>query len=106
MSERWFRGVCIGSLDGSLHLRGADVVLRLTAGGREIPCQVPCGLEADISGVFGQRVRVTGEMHYDGKSGLPKRVDIIEIPHVIKVDADLARWRGAFKPFDIEPWIE
>ena len=95
-----YRGVALGTFDGVLKeidsrgtmLRGKLVLVPSTT---EIDCvmnkdRVPAARES-----FDKRVVVRGTARYDGRSGLPTRVDVDEI-RTIKQRADLTRWKGAF----------
>ena len=95
-----YRGVAFGTFDGVLKeidsrgtmLRGKLVLVPSTT---EIDCvmnkdRVPAARES-----FDKRVVVKGTARYDGRSGLPARVDVVEI-RAIKQRADLTRWKGAF----------
>lgn len=108
--SQWYCGTAIGSFDGVLAVADArgerpQIVLRLTAGASEIEC---IGRAADLPNIgrfFNRRVRVTGSAFYDGKSGLPSRVEIVEIEPVPE-GGDFARWRGAVEAFQESEWIE
>lgn len=107
---KWFVGTTEGSFDGKIVVEDIrddaipKVVLRLTAGGKEIECYWQ-GFSPDQHERFlGKRVRVRGRAHYDGASGLPVRIDILEAPRPVKPDADFVRWGGAFEPFEVDEW--
>jgi hypothetical protein len=104
----WFKGVASGSFDGEVKaadLRGAlpQVKLLLTAGGAEIDCVCRVENIEDIRAALNRRARVFGRAIYDGKSGLPRRIEVNKI-NVVSGSRDLTRWKGAFKPFEIETW--
>ena len=95
-----YRGVAFGTFDGVLKeidsrgtmLRGKLVLVPSTS---EIDCvmnkdRVPTARES-----FDKRVVVKGTARYDGRGGLPVRVDVAEI-RAIEQRADLTRWKGAF----------
>ena len=106
-----YRGTAFGTFDGVLKeidsrgtmLRGKLVLAPSTT---EIDCvmnkdRVPAARES-----FDKRVVIKGAARYDGRSGLPARVDVHEI-RIIKEVGDLTRWKGAFmfpKPDDIESY--
>jgi hypothetical protein len=48
-------------------------------------------------------VRVFGRAIYDGKSPLPRRIEVTDFQEVA-TDADFTKWRGSFNPFEIEDW--
>jgi hypothetical protein len=108
--REWFRGVATGSFDGEIKeadLRGAlpQIKLILTAGGAEIDCVCRSDNIEDIRATLDRRARVYGRAIYDGSSGLPRRIEVSKIA-VVSGSRDLTRWKGAFKPFEIEPWEE
>jgi|HubBroStandDraft_1064217.scaffolds.fasta_scaffold00065_4 hypothetical protein len=105
----YFRGVATGSFDGTVEavdIRGTNplVKLILAAGRREIDC-ICRGMDNDELGkVLGKRVWIEGRAHYDGSSGLPARIEIINM-QPIKESPDFSQWRGRFKglvPQEIE----
>jgi hypothetical protein len=104
----WYKGAVFGSFDGQLELvdiRGAlpRIKLTLSAGERQIDCI--CRRE-DIEALgssLGHRVRVAGRAIYDGRSGLPRRVEVTEIKPISE-PGDFARWQGAFEPFTVPDW--
>jgi hypothetical protein len=105
----WFKGSAVGTFDGQIKetdLRGSipKVIIRLTAGGKDIDCVCPGLTVEDIRSVLDKRVRMTGSAFYDGKSGLPVRIEVTSVPVLVKQPADFTRWRGAFEPFDPELW--
>lgn len=109
-AQKWFKGVTEGSFVGSVKeadLRGAlpEIKLVLSAGGKEIDC-VCRGLPIDdIRAALDRRVRITGRALYDGKSGLPRRVEVRSIEH-FKTEVDFKRWSGGFEPFEAVEWFE
>lgn len=108
-APEWFKGTAIGDFEGKIleiDLRGnvPTGILRLTAGGREIPCEFP-SLDGDkITQFMEQRVRVVGDALYDGRSGFPVRLRIRDEPRILKPNADIFRWKGAFEKFDLGDW--
>ena len=95
-----YRGAAFGTFDGVLKeidsrgtmLRGKLVLIPSTT---EIDCvmnkdRVPAARDS-----FDKRVVVKGTARYDGRNGLPVRVDVAEI-RAIEHRADLTRWKGAF----------
>lgn len=107
-ARRWFEGIALGTFDGEIKqvdLRGSlpQVKLVLTAGRKEIDCVLR---QPDIERLrenLDRRVRVSGRAIYDGKSGLPRRIEVMDIMP-IKPAGDVRRWKGAFEPFAPEPW--
>lgn len=95
-----YKGIAFGTFDGMLKeidsrgtvLRGKLVLVPSTT---EIDCvmnkdRVPAARES-----FDKRVVIKGAARYDGRGGLPTRVDVAEI-RVIKQTGDMTRWKGAF----------
>jgi hypothetical protein len=102
--QRWFKGTAHGSFDGTVlevDLRGAlpQLKLVLSAGGKEIDCIATNDQIEKIRQALNKRVRVFGSAIYDGRSGLPRRIQISDISHV-RGDVDFTRWKEAFEPFD------
>lgn len=99
--EKWFKGVTLGSLDGtivteSIESGSTTMALRLTVSDSVVECDCPTFEPSDISPYFGKRVRVNGRVSYNGETGLPSKIEILELPRPIKATPDIARWRGAF----------
>ena len=109
-TPKWFVGTVIGSFDGAIlesDWRGAvpTAHLRLTAGDKvDIPVAFRGLTIDDMRPVLGKRARVTGKAQYDGTSGLPARIEVSEVPRLIKSDADFLRWGDAFTPFKPDEW--
>jgi hypothetical protein len=105
----WFRGEAIGTFDGEIlevDLRGdiPKVILRLTSGGKEIDCVCP-GLDVeDIRKVLDRRVEVTGRAFYDGRSGLPARIELTRVPTPVRTGVDFSRWKGALGHDGVAEW--
>jgi hypothetical protein len=107
-AREWFKGIAAGSFDGEIKaadLRGAlpQITIVLTAGGNEIDCICREGDIESIRAALDRRARVYGQAIYDGKSGLPRRIEVSKI-EVIGGSKDFTRYKGAFKPFEIETW--
>ena len=105
----WYKGEAYGSFEGMLEyvdVRGSmpEIKLIMPAGGKSIDCV--CRSEhLDIIGAsLKRRVRVYGSAFYDGKSGLPRRINVTTI-ELVRDGGDFRRWRGSFEPFEIEPWM-
>jgi hypothetical protein len=106
--QGWYKGAVFATFDGKLQFvdtRGAlpQIKLILSAGGKEIDCI--CRRE-DIDAVgtaLDRRVRIAGRAIYDGKSGLPRRVEVTDIK-VVPLPGDFSRWRGAFAPLTESGW--
>jgi len=98
--KRNFAGISYASVDGSLQvadLRG-DLVrgtFTLSAGGKEIDCVIRKDNLSSIRATLGLRVRADVIAHYDGESLLPIRLEIKTLK-LVKADADLGKWQGAF----------
>jgi hypothetical protein len=107
-AQRWYKGIARGTFEGvvkEVDLRGAlpEVKLILTAGGKELDC-VFCDVDIErIRQALDRRVRVQGTAYYDGRSGLPRRVEVTAIAP-IKEPGDFTRWRGTFDPFTAPEW--
>ncbi|KPL53608.1 hypothetical protein ABB55_16455 [Prosthecomicrobium hirschii] len=98
--ERLFKGMAFGSFDGVLKLvdlRGDTkrAKLTLSAGGREIDCNVDEVEVEKLRSALDHRAMVLGMAHYNGESGLPVRLDVRDVM-LAKPEPDLSRWRGAF----------
>lgn len=107
-APQWFKGMATGSFDGKIlevDLRGKlpKVKLVLTAGEKEIDCVCPSMDSEQLRNVLDRRVRLEGRAYYDGTSGIPARIEIMDIT-AVKEGADLRRWKGAFEPFMPEVW--
>lgn len=107
--ETWFCGFVYCSFDGAIKevdFRGSlpQGKLILSAGGKQIDCIFRGVEEEQIRVAVNRRVRIQGRAFYDGKSGLPRRIDITAPPEVIKVPGDFTKWRGAFAPFGAATW--
>jgi hypothetical protein len=106
----WYKGVAFGSFDGEVKaadLRGAlpQITLIMTAGGAEIDCVCRAENIEEIRAALNKRARIYGRAIYDGKSGLPTRIEVSKIT-VVSGSRDLTRWKGSFKPFEIDTWEE
>jgi hypothetical protein len=107
-SQKWYEGIALGSFDGvvkGVDLRGAlpEVKLILTAGEKEIDC-IFRNVEMDrIREALDRRVRVEGTAHYDGNSGLPRRLEVSSI-NTVSEPGNFSRWKGAFEPFVAPEW--
>ena len=104
----WYKGTVHASFDGAIKavdLRGElpEIKLILTAGGKELDCVCRIEDKGVIRDSLDSRVRVNGHAYYDGKSGLPRRVEVYGIEPMTG-DVDFSRWRGAFEPFDVPDW--
>jgi hypothetical protein len=109
-SQQWYKGIAHGAFEGEVKevdLRGTlpAVKLILTAGGKELDCVFR---DVDIERIreaLNRRVRIEGTAFYDGKSGLPRRVEVAAV-QPIGEGGDFTRWRGAFEAFEPHPWDE
>jgi hypothetical protein len=106
--QHWYKGIVHGTFEGvvkEVDLRGAlpEVKLILTAGGKELDC-IFRDIEIErIRQALDRRARVQGTAYYDGKSGLPRRVEVTVITPV-KEPGDFTRWKGTFEPFTAPEW--
>jgi hypothetical protein len=103
-TQKWYSGVVHATFDGKVKevdLRGAlpEIKLILTAGGKEIDCVCSSSDIEKIREGLNRRVRLVGRAIYDGKSGLPRRIEVDDIVPVTGTD-NIAVWRGAFEPFE------
>lgn len=108
----FYVGTAHGSFDGTLllldALKGGDrAVLVLTAGGRQIECDIASVPSERAAAAFKKRCTVFGTAHYDGVSPLPIKIAATDIVPVDGGDG-LERWVGAFQrsPDDDEDWNE
>ncbi|WKA27822.1 hypothetical protein [Bradyrhizobium roseum] len=106
----WFRGSAYGSFDGTIlevDLRGAlpEVKLVLNAGGAEIACVFKREDLEKVRAAIDKRARVYGTAVYDGRSGLPARINIVDI-QPISPKGDLASWANTFDPYEHPSWDE
>lgn len=104
----WFKGIVDASFDGAIKavdLRGElpEIKLILTAGGKQLDCVCRAEDKEIIRTNLDSRVRVYGSAYYDGKSGLPRRIEVRDI-EPITGDVDFSVWRGAFEPFEPLDW--
>jgi hypothetical protein len=100
-TQPFYRGTAIGGFDGTLEVldgRGQALRAKLitTAGRMEIDCVVPHHLFEALRDNWERRVRIEGTAHYEGDNALPSRIDVLDI-RPLKAEADLLRWRGAFR---------
>jgi hypothetical protein len=105
-----FAGTAYGSFDGIM--KAVDFqpamkrgVLWLSAGGMPIQCNITNVALEDVRAAVESRCVVYGLAHYDGKSGLPKLLDIHKV-EVIASAGSISQWRGAFEfdDSDVESW--
>jgi hypothetical protein len=106
--QEWFKGVAEGSFDGTIlevDLRGAlpECKLVLSAGSQEIDCVFRADDIEKIRSALNHRVQVYGRAIYDGKSGLPRRLEAASIEQ-LKGEGNLKAWKGAFEPFEPSSW--
>lgn len=104
----WFKGQAFGSFDGTVleaDLRGSlpSIKLVLSAGGEQIDCICRSDDIEMIRSALKRRVRLYGEAVYDGRSGLPKRIQVSEITPIIE-GGDFMRWRDAFEEMSPPDW--
>jgi hypothetical protein len=108
--KKWFKGATTGTFDGvikAVDLRGSlpELKLILSAGGKEIDCVCRIDDIAVVRSALDRRVRVSGLAIYDGRSGLPIRLQVSDIKEVGE-RGDFLKWKGSFAPFDPLPWEE
>ena len=104
----WYKGVAYGSFDGVVQVvdvRGAlpQIKLVLSAGGKQIDCVCRSEDIESIRNALNRRVWVDGRAIYDGKSGLPRRIEVSAI-RLVQERGDFTRWKGAFEAFEIPMW--
>lgn len=104
----WFKGAAHGTFQGvvkAVDLRGArpEIKLVLSAGGKELDCVFRPEHLDGVKHSLERLVRVRGLAHYDGRSGLPRRIDIADIEPV-RPARDFTHWRGAYEPFEPDLW--
>ena len=77
-------------------LAGAHrAVLVLTAGGKQINCDIARVDDDDLRKAWKRRCVVHGLAHYSGKTGLPELLDISAI-RTIESSGAIQAWQGAF----------
>ncbi len=108
VTDQWFKGAAHGSFDGvikEVDLRGAlpQIKLVLSAGSSQIDCVCRSGHIEDIRKNLDRRVRIYGRAIYDGRRGLPRRIEVDTVD-AVDGSADLSKWTGAFQPFPPEAW--
>lgn len=108
----FYQGTAHGSFDGTLllldALKGANrAVLVLTAGGRNIECDISLVPSEKAAAAFKRRCVVIGTAQYDGVSPLPIKITATDIEPV-EAGEGLTRWVGAFERGSDEEddWIE
>jgi hypothetical protein len=104
----WFKGVTNGSFDGTIlevDLRGSlpECKLVLAAGSQEIDCVCRADDIEQIRAALNHRVQIYGRAIYDGKSGLPRRIEVTSM-ETLKGAGNLQAWKGAFEPFEPSTW--
>lgn len=104
---RYFVGEAIGTFDGvieAVDLKGEapDARLILSAGGKPIDC-VLFGMDLDeVRQALGSRVAATGRAIYEGRTGLPSRLEIRKIKTYN--DSDILSLHGSFMPAAMTFW--
>lgn len=106
--ETWYKGVVDASFDGSIKavdLRGQlpEIKLILTAGDKQLDCVCRAEDIDVIRANLDSRVHIYGRAIYDGRSGLPRRVEVRQIEPMADT-SDFTNWRGAFQPFEPPDW--
>lgn len=108
--QKWFRGAAHGSFNGTIEfvdLRGAlpEIKLILSAGYKQIDCVCRAGDIETIRQTLHKPVRVYGRAIYDGKSGLPRRIEVADIvPN--NGQPDFSKWAGKFEHYPPLEWEE
>lgn len=92
LQEQFFKGVAVEAFDG--HFIG-PFRFQLTAVGRIIKCFFKGSLQDHPLAMMGHRVLVSALAKYNGKSGLPKKLEIIDIKP-IKEKVNFLEWQGQF----------
>ena len=106
--QNWYKGHVEATFDGAIKavdLRGElpEIKLILTAGRKELDCVCDEDSKKAIADNLDSRVRLHGRAYYDGKSGLPRRIEVREI-EAMAGDVDFEIWRGKFAPFEPPDW--
>ena len=104
----WFEGKAIGTFDGEVRavdLRGSlpELKLILSAGGKQMDCVCRSVDIESIRDSLNRRVRLSGTAIYDGRSGLPRRLEVSSI-ETIATGVDISSWKGSFDAFDLDDW--
>lgn len=104
----FFSGVAFGSFDGTVQvadMRGSlpAIKLVLSAGGKQLDCICKDFHVEKIRMALNRRVRVSGKAFYDGRSGLPRRIEVFDIEGT-SPDVDFTKWKGSFEQFDVPGW--
>jgi hypothetical protein len=106
---KYFVGEATGTFDGvieAIDLKGEapDARLILSAGGKPIDC-ILMGLDLDeVRRALGSRIAATGRAIYEGKTGLPSRLEIRSIKQYGDRDDDILSLFGSFKPAPLTFW--
>ncbi len=106
-SPQFYVGGAIGSFTGviqAVDLKGdaPEVRLVLSAGGKSVNC-VLFGMDLDeVRAALGSKVSVTGRAIYEGRSGLPSRIEIRRIQRFSK--NSILGLSGSIKPFQVRDW--
>lgn len=95
-----YRGSAFNTFDGILkEIDSRGVMLRgklvLVPSASEIDCVMNKDRVPDARESFDKRVVLNGIARYDGRGGLPVRLDVHNI-RAVKRSGDLAKWKGAF----------
>jgi hypothetical protein len=108
VEPRWYRGTTRGRFEGivkGVDLRGAlpEVKLILSAGEKQIDCVFRDVDMERIREALDRKVQIEGTAFYDGRSGLPRRVEVTDIA-LAPTPGDFTKWRGSFEPFTAPDW--
>lgn len=109
-TRQWFKGSAQGTFVGDLlevDFRGVLPLgkLILSAGGKEIDCVFRQEDVDKVRASTKERVRLSGLARYDGKMGIPRRIEVRNIVPT-KKDVDFSKWHGSFSPFEKTEWVE
>lgn len=106
---RYFIGNTIGTFDGvieAVDLKGDAPAARLilSAGGKPIDCVLVKMDLDDVRSALGSRVSVSGRAIYEGRTGLPSRLEIRKIRRL--GDRKISDLRGMLKNASVVDWID
>ena len=95
-----YRGSAFSTFDGVLkEIDSRGIMLRgklvLEPSASEIDCVMNKDRVPEARESFDKRVMINGIARYDGRGGLPVRLDVHKI-RAVKRSGDLVKWKGAF----------
>ena len=103
-----FTGKAFISLDGVVETLDSrteqeTAIIRLTAGGFEIKCNVASIKDEDLREIWKRRCTVQGVGHYSGNSKLPDWVDAKRV-EAVPTGEGWQSWAGAFPHLNADEW--